>query len=354
MKDLVITEEIKPARLFDGKSLDPLLEKIRERALSIVPDTSTAKGRKEIASIAHSVARSKTLLDSAGKELVSGLKEQAKVIDRERRKLRDDLDTLKAEVREPLTRWEQEEESRVQGINDRIAEMRGHASEQDEEGNYFASGALAESLKKVKSIIVDDSFAEFKGDAAEAKDWAVTTLENLIERRRFEEEQAAELERLKKEKEERGRLEREERLRKEGEERARGEAEERARLEAERVERERKEKDDADRRERERIESEKEAAIEAQGEAEQRTREAEEGAKRQVEEAARRERERIEDERRAEKEAAMKREADKNNRASINRAAASAIVSIGLSEEHAKTVVAAIATGKIPYVSIRY
>ncbi|MEW2869587.1 hypothetical protein AB1A95_33100, partial [Pseudomonas aeruginosa] len=95
-----------------ANGLDPFLAKIREEIDGFVPDVTTRKGREAIASIAYKVARSKTALDNVGKELVAELKEVPKKVDAERKRMRDLLDHWQAEVRQPLTEWEQREEMR--------------------------------------------------------------------------------------------------------------------------------------------------------------------------------------------------------------------------------------------------
>jgi flagellar motility protein MotE (MotC chaperone) len=60
--------------------------------------------------MAHKVARSKTYIDNAGKDLVAELKALPKQIDESRRVVRERLDALKDEVRRPLTEWEAEQE----------------------------------------------------------------------------------------------------------------------------------------------------------------------------------------------------------------------------------------------------
>ena len=54
----------------DGTGLESLLTDIRKQASSLVPDLTTAKGRKEIASVAYAVAQTKTYLDGIGKILI--------------------------------------------------------------------------------------------------------------------------------------------------------------------------------------------------------------------------------------------------------------------------------------------
>lgn len=109
--DLVVIEKQNAMAVFTTKEqLDPIIEAIEKEARSLVPDVSTRKGRDAIASMAHKVARSKTYIDNAGKDLVAELKALPKQIDESRRIVRERLDALKDEVRKPLTEWEAEQE----------------------------------------------------------------------------------------------------------------------------------------------------------------------------------------------------------------------------------------------------
>lgn len=109
--DLVVIEKQNAMAVFTTKEqLDPIIEAIEKEARSLVPDVSTRKGRDAIASMSHKVARSKTYIDNAGKDLVAELKALPKQIDESRRIVRERLDALKDEVRRPLTEWEAEQE----------------------------------------------------------------------------------------------------------------------------------------------------------------------------------------------------------------------------------------------------
>lgn len=109
--DLVVIEKKNAMAVFtNNDQLDPLIELIEKEARSLVPDVTTKKGRDAIASMAHKVARSKTYIDNAGKDLVAELKALPKQIDESRRVVRERLDALKDEVRRPLTEWEAEQE----------------------------------------------------------------------------------------------------------------------------------------------------------------------------------------------------------------------------------------------------
>lgn len=93
----------------DEDKLKELLFLAVLKTRTLVPDVFTDKGRKDISSMAYSVARTKTYLDSIGKELVSHYKEVPKKIDSVRKFARDSLDSLRDEVRKPLDDWENEQ-----------------------------------------------------------------------------------------------------------------------------------------------------------------------------------------------------------------------------------------------------
>ena len=110
-KQLITVEVSNALEIFTEHSkLNELIESVKSKVKTIVPDVYSEKGRKEIASMAYSVARTKTYLDSIGKELVDQYKELPKKIDSGRKFARDKLDLLRDEIREPLTLWEKEQE----------------------------------------------------------------------------------------------------------------------------------------------------------------------------------------------------------------------------------------------------
>jgi colicin import membrane protein len=126
MNDLII-KDMSAAVVFTAKGLDSVLADITAEVKSIVPDVTTTKGRKEITSLAHKVAKSKTALDALGKDLVSEWKSKAKLVDADRKKSRDYLDALRDEVRAPLDAWEKEEAIKLAIEEAKIAKEYDHA-----------------------------------------------------------------------------------------------------------------------------------------------------------------------------------------------------------------------------------
>lgn len=348
MNDLIKTTEIKPNEVFVPNGLDFILKEIVDTVKPFVSDISTEKGRKEIASICYKIKRSKTYLDNMGKEYVAELKKQPKIVDAERKRVREFLENLEEETRKPLTEWEQAEEKRKDGIMERINNINpfllGHVISV---GDY-STDELKAMAEKASLFKIDDSLQEFKEFGKQTRDDVILKLSGLIATQMKQEAEQAELERLRKEATEREQKEREERLKREAAESARREAELKAAQE--KAESERKAKEEA-----ERMEREKQAAIAAQEAAERRAKEAEERANREAEEAVKREQARVEAAKKAEEEAAKKREADKKHFAAINNKAVKALMSEAkISEVDAKTVITAIAKQQIPNVSISY
>ena len=327
----------------DGTGLESLLTDIRKQASSLVPDLTTAKGRKEIASVAYAVAQTKTYLDGIGKTLVDEYKEIPKRIDANRKTLRDELDKLKEEIRAPLTAHEEAEAARVAALQqrlNRIAEL----------GNLPANspGASAEQLttwlNELEAIAIDDTWQEKQTEAGVAKEAAILKVTQALEARKQYEAEQAELERLRQEQAKRDQAERERQI-----------AEQARQAEADRQLQERAESQRREQQAKEREEQARRDAEEAQRKQVEAEANAELLAKMAAERAAEEERQRIEDERRAAEAEQARRAADVEHRRSINAAAVTAImVAADVDPEQAQLLLKAIVLGKIPNVSISY
>ncbi|MEN3759364.1 hypothetical protein [Aeromonas veronii] len=336
---LVVIEPTTAVALFtEGQGVTELLADIRKKASSLVPDVTTAKGRKEIASIAYAVAKTKTYLDGLGKELTDQYKEIPKRIDANRKAMRDYLDGLKDEVRAPLTQYEAAEEARVAALKERMTAF----ADAKQDTAELPSTELEHYLQQIEAIAIDDSWEEMTAQAGVAKDAAVLHLRTAIEKAKEREAQAAELERLRQEAAAREQEDRERRI---AEQAAAAEAQrqEQARLDAERREREAKEREQQAVRDAE-------AAELARQQAEQRRLQAEEAAAR----AAEQERQRIENEQRLKAEEDARRAADRAHRGRINSAIVMNLMGMGLSEDFATNLVKHIASNKIEHLSINY
>ncbi len=318
--DLVVIEKANALIVFkSADQIEEILAKVEREVMSFVPDVTTAKGRKEIASLAYRVSQTKSYLDGLGKDLVAELKEVPKLIDANRKTVRDRLDALRDKARQPFTEWEAEQE-RIKA---------------EEEARIAAEKLAAQIVADHEiALLLNDKFDR---DAAEAKAEA--------ERQRIAHE-----EEIKRQAVEQARIEAEQKAQQEREAAARREADlkaakEKAEADAkaaqERAEREAKEAQERTARlaqeAREQAEREKQAAIEA----EQRKAKAAEDA-------------RLAEEKRIADEAAA-RAANEAHRKTIGTAVVNALMGhAGLTRTQAIDVLMQIKDGNIPHTSITY
>lgn len=377
----VLSAPLLPAVVFAPGGSRSILDAIIAGVRAEPVDISTEKGRKALKSLVAKVRSTKAKLDEMGAEAKADALEISRRIDAERRTIRDELDALIAEKREPLTAWENAEAARVAGHEEAIAAIQALAT------FSTAEPALDEIDARIVQIggLVQRDWMEFglRADAA-----ANATRESLSATRAAMVKLAAdraEAARIAEEEAETARqealrlqAEREAKIAEEAAERARLAAEaiaaEEARAEAERAERQRQELE-------RRAEAERAAAAEreqqladearkaeaarvaAEARAEQERREAAEreaaavaAAEQRVrDETARRERAQREEAERARREA-EKSAANKEHRRLVNVAAVAALTERvnGLDTSLAQAVIAAIARGEIPRVSVGY
>lgn len=355
MSELAIIEiapDLAPS-IYVENGLEKFLEQIRD-GVKEVPDLSTAKGRARIASLAAQVSRSKTAVEKPGRDYLKRLKEQPKVVEAELRRFVTECDQLRDEVRRPLTEWEDAEKARTEALQQRLMDLRELAEVIDTTGNYLPSTDIQARILEAKSVVLDESWQERTAEAGVAKDSTIQQLEASLAVAQKREHEAAELERLRKEAEEKARLEREEAIRREAAEQAKRDAEAKARAEIDAAARREAEARAAtERAEREKIEAQQKAEREAKVAAEKAEQEkkdaiAAERRRQEDAEAARlAEQKRVADEE-------ERRAADKEHRRTINRQAITDLIEIGLPQEMAEKALIAIASGKVSAVSIKY
>lgn len=333
---LIALESLNPIEVYNPGNIDTVLEKIFSEVKSQKTDISTDKGRKEIASLAYKVSRSKTFLDDLGKKLGEEAKAKLDAINSERKKVRDRLDTLKDEVRKPLTDWEDAEKNRVLAHETGLSKIIELGQMAENHWHNHSKEELADFLGSIKALNQTD-WQEFQARATLASTEAASKVEaSIVKRSKWEAEQA-ELARLRAAEAERIQKERDEKIARDAAEKAKRDAEEVAKKQAE----------DVERRER--------AAAREKAELEQRLQESERKAKRDQEAAVERERLRIENERLEAQKAEEQRERNKKHAAKINGEVLKALISeSAISEEVGKIIVAKIAMGKIPHTKISY
>lgn len=318
--DLVVIEKKNAMAVFtNNDQLDPLIEAIEKEARSLVPDVTTKKGRDAIASMAHKVARSKTYIDNAGKDLVAELKALPKQIDESRRVVRERLDALKDEVRRPLTEWEEEQE-RIKA-EEAMNALHAEALAMNEEFDRQLAARIESDHEM--ALLMNDAFDRVQAEKkAEAERQLIAREEEI---KRLAAAAAA------REVEQRAQREREEAAHREAVLKAQAEQAERDRIAAE-----------------QKAEAEKKAAVEAE------RRKAQEEADRIRREAEQREQARLAEEKRKADEQA-RREADVKHRKTVGTDIVKALMAnTSLTRDQAIEVLTAIKDGNIPHTGISY
>lgn len=285
--DLIVIEKLNLPEVFTSEGVDSLIKEVENKVISIVPDTSTDKGRKAIASMAYKVSQCKKPLEDAGKKMVAEQKAKIKVVDDARIRLIKQLDVVRDKVRQPLTEWEAEQERIKAEAAKKEAERMNYIDsictaleDYSRQANpiIHSQSEISEWIKEIELCIINESFEEFEQRARTAKETALHALKVSLEvrikadkekeQRRAEEKKLAEERKAREDEEkrleaerkqlevEKAEVERQKREAREAEERKIREAEEQQ--ERERIAKEAAEK--AKQEERERIKLEKEEA----------------------------------------------------------------------------------------------
>lgn len=318
--DLVVIEKANALTVFKSSDqIEEILAKIEHEVMSFVPDVTTAKGRKEIASLAYRVSQTKSYLDGLGKDLVAELKEIPKLIDVNRKTVRDRLDALRDKARQPFTDWEIEQE-RIKA-EEAMNSLHAEALVMDE--NIDLQRAAQFEADHEMALLMNDKFDRDREEQRRLAEQAQREHEERIKREAAEQ--------ARRDAEAKHKAEIEAAARREAEEKARAEAAERQRIEAE--QRAAREKQEAEAR----AERERAAAVDA-----------ERLKAKQAEDARLAEQKRIADEQ-------AKREADVKHRKTVGTNIVNALTNhTSLNREQAIEVLTALKDDLIPCAKIHY
>lgn len=197
-KELIIVEDVMSegaeiAKIFKPEMVDDILERARDKYLTgFVADVSTREGREEIRSRAMKPVKAKTTIEKAGAEYSKWLKAEPKLVDIERKRLKDGLDAIRDEIRSPLTEWEnirKEIDNEISELRTMITSHRNISTciaEEIEELLYTSSAAIVEDKRKEYDEALRLALAAQFGFLAEAINSENDTEE--LERLRLEKE----------------------------------------------------------------------------------------------------------------------------------------------------------------------
>lgn len=304
-------------------------EQAKAQAAEITTDMTIAKNRRALVSLARTVASAKVEIDNTGKSLVEDAKARIKVVDNNRKAVRDQLDELRDAIRQPVTEWEEAEKAKEAAIEADKQQIRTLSQFIDESGNRKTSEQLKADFNRINAFTQSDN-----ADIIATAETALNLLQQHIQAAQQYESQQAEIARLEAEKAAREKAEYEAKIAAQAAEQAKREAEAQAEREAiERAKIEAQLKAEAAEREKqamaERMEAEKQAAAEA-------------------------ERQRIEAEQRAKAEAEAKRASDENHIRQINRGIYTVMLNCGISEQAAQAFLLKLQNGEVPHLKVCY
>lgn len=266
--------------LLDIKAAASYLSAYRADVINTVvnSDMSVKKNQAAVRSLAAAIPRRKTQLDNWGKELVEPLKAQAKKVDAVRKLIREELDSLRDDVRKPLTEWENAEKARIASHQEMIERIGALANAGDQE---LTSDDLKERLATLEAFDLNpELWEEFHEEANDVFGTTIVKVKAMLATREKYEAEQAELAVLRESALKREQEDRERRIAEEATQKAKADAKAKYQREQHQAQLE------SDRRERERLE-----AIEREKLAEQRAEQAEKQRIHDAEQAAIRERE---------------------------------------------------------------
>lgn len=310
MSDLIVVEKLELVPFFTkGNQVEGVIAALTKEAESFVAgDLSVKKNRDAVKAMVTKFTKSKTYLESKGKELAAEYKAIPKAIDANRKTVKDSLTALQDLVRKPLTDWEDEQ----QAIADKLAaEETANLLAKQKEADHEIAILLDEKFESVKKAEVELLAKQKAEYEAELRRQAAEEATRLAEQQALAEKQRFENERLESiRQQERAALEKEQAIKRE-----------QAQIEQSKI--------DAENAEKRRL-----ADIET--------------ANRLNEERQEAEKLRLALEQKA-------RDDDKEHRKNINNASSTALQAFaGITEDQAKAVIIALVKGQIPNVSLKY
>lgn len=335
---------------YSAESLEDLFNKVKAEVEAHVPDLETVEGRKHIKSLAAKISSSKTAIDKPMRDYLREIKALPKVVEKNARESVERFDALRDATLKPLV----DAQAAQDAIIARMGEVVSYCGQADAKSDTVRS-----MLAEVKAVDVESFWHELKKKASAEVDGATQIATVALARIEAAEQQAAELERLRKEADVNAQKERDRVIAEAAAQKAREEEQQRAEQrildERNKAEQSRlaqlKAEQDAANAEAQRIAADAKAKADADL-AEQQAKEreriaAEQAAKYAAEQTA------LEAQRKQEEE--DRRAADKAHRTKINREAlVDLIAKAGIDEEAAKRVITAIAKGEVANMKVIY
>lgn len=357
------TEEKSLTNISEFDEFETNLAEFKGKYVGMVYDLTDKKQRKQAGSDKLAIGKVVVRLDKAHKDIKAPLLAKTKLLDGERKRIKDELQGVQSEIGDQIKKHEDQIKQKAADLQEQVSNIVNIGLWDVE--TILNTEQLNARLDQLKLIVIDDSFEDRKGDAAIAKDETIQKIEGFIAVAKVKEIEAAEAEkdRLAQVAEDK----RLETIQIEKDAKIKAEADAKKLVDDAKAETEAAQKraSDAeaktklDASEKERLE--KKRADDAEAETKRLAQKVIDDAAQAVidqEEAVKRESDRLEAKRveddRVEAENKVKREANSDNRRIKNNAAMAGFIKLGLSESAAKCAVKGVEMGLIPNMSITY
>ena len=139
-------------------------------------DVNTATGRLNIISVSVTVRDKKVKLRKAADASKIEHQDIIKEINEGKKTVEDEFQEVQDEIRKPVTDWETADKARIQRHKEALEGLGifGYSSDN-------ASADIQNEIDVIERIKIDDSWQEFKGDAAILKDATLESLRNFLD-----------------------------------------------------------------------------------------------------------------------------------------------------------------------------
>lgn len=365
MSNNAAEEEVKMGELieFDPKKITAF-DKFKSEFAQLKADNSaiqfdykTRDGDKAARSHIYSLRQAKSKLDKTRKAAKERAVIFSKKVDEQAGELKVEIEEMIEVHAKPIRELEEEAEKRTEELSQRVSRFSDYLN--------FDSDTLPEVwLEELENLtaIELEGFDEFTAQATAAKENALETITDRMEAKKKADDDAAELQRLKKEADEREEQDRLQKVADDAAAKVRVDAEQAAQKETERL----AQKAEDLRLENERIANEataeierlKQVAIDVEKKAQQDEIDRQEKIRQDAidaEAAAEKIKQDAIDKEKREQQEAADREADEKHRETVNAQAVEGLIGAGgITDEQAENIISAIADGTVPNVVINY
>ena len=356
-------KEITDLRIVEFNEFEVKLSEFKGKYTGVVYDLSDKKQDKQARSDRMAIGKVVSALDAAHKDIKAPLLAKTKLLDGERKRIKDDLQCVQSKIGNQIKKHEDGIREAAEAIQLRIDSI-VNVGLWDAE-TILNSAQLTERLGSLKAIIIDDSFSDRKGDAAIAKDNVSQRLSGFIsDALEYESEQSEiEVRRIEKEKIERAAEDEKIRINAEAKAKVNAQAEiDKAKRHA--IDAEKRAKDaeaktllDASEKERLALEKAERLELEAKQAKAKAARDAAQAIIDQKKAVADAKAKSLQDQQakdKAEADAKKAREADKAHKSEVMQRNISALANWGINPMIAKSVIEIISKGALPDVHIDF